>query len=609
VKNVTAMEHTKYTRHRPLFRDATHWLRTHDGFVFLLLSGLWALFLYWRALLNPFSSYDDFAQIVNNPGLGTWQEISYHLRANVWFTDDFGGNAGSYYRPLYWLSLGLDRKLWGLHAFGFHLTNLLLHWINGILLFTVLRRLRIPLQVASATALIWLALPINSEAVAWIASRAYCLAGFFILVSILLAQRFLEKPQNLVLALFTLAALCALLSHEGGILVLPLTILAASAVTEPFRRPPVLLDLGAVAAAVLWVGLKHATGGSALYYQSPTLFPAGEFFFKYLGWMVAPVHMSIERSSNTPTDILSLRAISAWAGLMGLFVGAFCLRHRRPVVAAGLIWMSVAILPFCGIVPIYQGMAERFLYFASAGLALGIVAFCYSASGDTRSILLGVVALWCLWGIWRLHVRLVDWSDPVLLYQSSLQCSPKSTKLLYNLGAIQEKRGDLMHADLSYRSVLLLNSRFERAIAGLGNIRLRLSDPKHAARYYEKALSLKPDDDGTVTNYAVALAELGDVEGAKRQYKRAIALSPMKDDAYCGLGVILFQQGDTLGATIEFLKAQRIDPLDPTPYYDLGSVYEKFGRTVAAADEFRKALELKPGDRDTLAALHSLGSG
>jgi protein O-mannosyl-transferase len=274
---------------------------------------------------------------------------------------------------LYWLSLALDREIWGLHLFGFHLTNLLLHWINSVLFFMILRRLRIPLQVAIATPVLRLALPINSEVVAWIASRAYCLAGFFILVSVLLAQRFLEAKQNRFLAFYTLTAFFALLAHEGGILVLPLTILIASTFSEPFRRMPVLLDLAGVGAAAFWLGLKHLTGGSALYYQSPTLLPTGTFFFQYVGWMIAPIHMRVERSSNAPADILSLNTVLAWAGLLGILMVAFCIRRKWPVVAAGLIWMFVAVLPFCGVVHIYRGMAERFLYFALAGLALIIV--------------------------------------------------------------------------------------------------------------------------------------------------------------------------------------------------------------------------------------------
>jgi Flp pilus assembly protein TadD len=602
------MVRTKTAPPPTVLKKVTEWFRSHEQIAFLVLSGAWVLFLYWRTLSNPFSSYDDFNQIVNNPGLATWHEVLYHLCTNVWFTDDFRLSAGSYYRPLYWISLALDRKVWGLNAFGFHVTNLLLHWINGVLLFTILRRLRIPLGIAVSTPLLWLALPINSEVIAWIASRAYCLAGFFILLSVLLGQRFLETKRTALLALYALTAFCALLCNEAGVLVLPLTVLVVYATTKPFSRPPILLYVVAIVAAALYLGLKRLTGGADVYYESPMLLPFGAYFFKYFAWIVFPVHMSIERSSNAPADVLSLQLLLAWIGVVGILIAVFCMRDRWPIAAAGAIWMVIAITPFCGVVPIYQGMAERFLYFASAGLALTVAAAASRTTNETRNIVLGVVVLWAVWGIWRLQSRLVDWSDSVLLYRSSLEGSPNSTKLLYNLGAVEEKRGELADAGLRYRSALLLAPNFEQAIAGLGNIRMRLNDPKDAAVLYRKALSIKPNDAGAVTNYAASLVALGDAEGAEREYKQAIALSPSKDDAYCGLGVLLFQKGDALGATTELLKAQSIDPSDSTSYYDLGAVYQKSGQSVAAADEFKKALELKPGDPDTIAALEILGS-
>jgi Flp pilus assembly protein TadD len=181
-------------------------------------------------------------------------------------------------------------------------------------------------------------------------------------------------------------------------------------------------------------------------------------------------------------------------------------------------------------------------------------------------------------------------------------------KLLYNLGAVSEKRGDLVRADLSYQSVLRIQPDYEPAIAGLGNIRLRLNDPKGAADLYRQALAIKRDDAGAVTNYAASLAALGDLENAEALYKEAITLAPGKDDAYCGLGVVLFREGNSLGAILQFMKAQRADPLDATPYYDLGGVYQKLGKLDVAADYYKKALALSPGDTDTVAALRSLES-
>jgi tetratricopeptide (TPR) repeat protein len=574
---------------------------------FLVFSAIWTLALYWTAVFNPFSSYDDLTNVVNNSGLSSWHGIAYYLRTNVSFVGDLLGSGASFYRPLFWISLALDRKLWGTNPVPFHLTSVILHWLNGCLLFMLLRRIRVLMDVA-CTVLLWLALPINSEVVAWVSARSYLLATTCVLLSALLAQLFLETERKSAFGTYAFTALCGLLCHEAGILVLPLTLLIAYTMKKFATRSAVALYGAAIASSVIYFGIKRLIGTTGQYDQPAAVASFGLFFFKYLSWLVLPFHMSIERSTNTPPDKLSIQAIVAGAGTLAIFAAVILMRRRWPTIAAALAWTSIALLPFCGIVPIYQGMAERFLYFASMGLAFLVVALSFSIPPQARCIALTIVAVWVLWGAWRLHRRLIDWSDPTLIYQSSLRASPRSTKLLYNLGAVSEQRGDLAKAGLSYRSVLRSQPDFEPAIAGLANIDLRLSAPKEAAKLYQKALSIKPEDAGAVTNYAASLQELGYLDNAAAEYRRAIELAPTHDDAYCGLGVVLFQEGNVLGATVQFLKAQRMNPLDPTPYYDLGSVYQKFGRLVAAEDQFRKALELKPGDAEATAALQALGS-
>jgi tetratricopeptide (TPR) repeat protein len=584
------------------------WIRSNPARLFLVVSAVWTLILYWKAIFNPFSSYDDTANIVTNSRLTSWAGIIYYLRTNVSFVGDLRGSGESYYRPLYWISLALDRKLWGVSAVAFHLTNVILHWLNGFLLFTLLRRVRVPLRVAACTVLLWLVLPINSEVVAWVSARAYLLVALFVLLSALLAQRFLEAKRVAFLAGYGLTALCALLCHEAGILVFPLTVLIGYALDKYRTRSALTLYSVAATGTAIYFGVRHLIGTSGEYRQPVAVAPFGIFFFKYLGWLVLPVRMSIERSTNTPLDRLSAPALVAWAATLAVFIIVFLIRRKWPMVAAALAWTCIATLPFCGLVPIYQGMAERFLYFASVGVAFLVAAMGVNMQSSARSIVLSIFAVWVLWGIWRLHDRLLDWSDSIRLYQSSLEASPNSTKLLYNVGAVSEQRGDLATADRSYLFVLHIKPNFEQAIAGLANIRLRRNIPQQAAPLYRKALAIKPDDVLAATNYAASLQELGDLPNAAAEYRRAIALAPMTDDAYCGLGVLLFQEGDSVGATAQFLEAQKLNPSDPTPHYDLGAVYQKFGRPLAAENEFKKALDLNPGDPDALAALQLLES-
>ena len=111
--------------------------------------------LYWRSFTSPFV-YDDLDGIVNNPNLTSWSDFSHRfLLRPVALTSSLLSHAGFTYRPLFWLTLFLDRAIWGLNAGGFHAANLALHFLNGNLAFLLLRRLKLPLLHAAAIALLW----------------------------------------------------------------------------------------------------------------------------------------------------------------------------------------------------------------------------------------------------------------------------------------------------------------------------------------------------------------------------------------------------------------------------------------------------------------------
>src|SRR5262245_28338852 len=131
--------------------------------VTLLLGGV-TLAVYAPALGNDFANYDDPAYVVNNP----------HVRGGlsgagvVWaFTTTDCAN----WHPLTVLSLQLDTQLLGEGPWGYHLTNLLLHAANAILLFRVLDRLTGRLWRSAAVAALFALHPLHVESVAWVCER------------------------------------------------------------------------------------------------------------------------------------------------------------------------------------------------------------------------------------------------------------------------------------------------------------------------------------------------------------------------------------------------------------------------------------------------------
>jgi len=581
------------------------WCRRHPIAAYVLASILWTTVLYAHATTAGFASYDDATQIVQNPSLSSLTASLKYFQSPVSFVSDLRGGGTSFYRPLFWLSLAIDEKLWGLNPIAFHLTNVLLHWLTGFFLFLLLRRLHISSLSSALTSLLWICLPINSEAVAWISGRPYCLVTCFLLLGTVLADLYLSRPAVQYLVGYGLAAFCALLSHEEGVLIVAFTLLVIIAKGKATSKPAMMLYAVSGFTTLLYLRLRHvvgATGGSG----KGAMTSFGLFFWKYLAWMVLPVHMSIERSTDTPPSGWSGHALAAWL-FVALACAALILVHRKisrsPI---GLAWLGIGLLPFCGIVFIYQGMAERYAYLASAGLALMVVVIGVESKVTLRPFVLGLIAVWTAWSVYRLETRIADWSDAARLYGHSLQATPRSAKLHYDLGAVFEERQDFVQANREYNNAVSLEPHYEPALAGLGNVDLDLGRAKEASEMFQKALQLKPDDAKALTNYGTALQSLGDIDAAKAQYQRAISLAPDDDSAYCDLGVLLFRTGDAEAAVVQFDRAAKINPNDPTPLLDLAAIYQKVGKPDLAVRLYRRVLQLNPDDPDAISALQTL---
>src|SRR5919198_1470565 len=144
--------------------------------VLLLTLAVFACFL--PALGSQFVLWDDDMNFTDNPsyrGLA-----ASHLR---WmFTTLHGGH----YQPLSWVTLGLDYTLWGMNPTGYHLTNLLLHAMNAVLVYRLIVALvpGVGARAAVVGALGFAIHPLRVESVAWATERRDVLSGFFFLATV-----------------------------------------------------------------------------------------------------------------------------------------------------------------------------------------------------------------------------------------------------------------------------------------------------------------------------------------------------------------------------------------------------------------------------------------
>ena len=592
---------------------------------FAIISACWVVLLYRHVIGAPFV-YDDVAQIQNNIALSSWRSAAVYARSAVPFNSEFRGFGGSFYRPVFWFSLALDRALWRSNATGFHFTNLFLHWANGLLAFLLLRRLRVSLLLSAIVSIIWLSLPINSEVVAWISGRSISLAVWFLLTGLLSAHWYLRSNRIVALFCYVIGSFGALLSHEIGILTLPMTYLLLYVGGAARRNWLVLSGAGlAVDAVYLW--LRHI-GGARL--TSGVSVPIGLAitFWKYIDWILLPVRMSIERSTDVPTNSSTIIRAGAVIGGLTLLFAILRLRNKLPEVAAGLTSLCIALVPFCGIVPIYKGMAERYVYLAGLGLVFAIVALVFHLKGRTRSVVLCAGILWVLWGAWRVNARVLNWRGEVPLYLSSLDATPKSSVLLYNLGVAFAEAGDTSKAADYYQRAIALKPDYTSAIinlgnlfqnqanysqaeglykraisldpqdpdawVNLGNLYLHLALTQQAKSAYEKAIALKSNDIEAIIDLGAVLQRSGDFSAAEEAYQRAIAVDPSQAAAYCDLGALFLQQGNLAAAREQLIKAIEHNSSYALAYFDLGVVYEQTGSRNLAVEMYKKALDIQP---------------
>ena len=274
-----------------LARDLWH---SRPTLCFAAVSALCIVVCYGPVFSAPFV-YDDVIAIQQNPALSSWHSVLLYFHTPVPLSNEFRGYGGLIYRPLMWLSYIVDRHLWGLHPAGFHATNLILYWISGLTGFALLRALRVSTTISALVCLVWLGLPINSEA--WISGRSTLQVSLFIFLSLLVAIRYLASRKPLQLVAYGTTSLAALLSNEWGVVTLPLTLLALG--VDGYKPRKIWLPIcsvGLVAMAVC-AGLRSAAG-ARLPIGSLAVLPVGLSFLKYVSWILLPIRMSVERPSD-----------------------------------------------------------------------------------------------------------------------------------------------------------------------------------------------------------------------------------------------------------------------------------------------------------------------
>lgn len=542
--------------------------------------------------------WDDDQYLTNNPTMRTLGGLG-----RIWLVP---GSTPQYY-PLTFTTLWLEYQVFGDRPFGYHLVNVLLHGLNAILLWLVLRRLAVP--GAWLAAALFAVHPVHVESVAWITERKNVLSGALYLTALLLAfgnggsLTIADRRERrwLVAAIFVGALLAKTVTCTLPVVLLLLLWWRHGRIT---RRDVVatlpLFAVGFVLAVVtIWMERSHVgaqgahwdlslpgrvlIAGRALWFYPAKLLWPHPLSFVYPRWTIDP---------STWWQWLFPLAAAAVALVLWLGRGRF---GRWPIVAAA--GFAVTLAPALGFVDVYPMrytfVADHYQYLASLFVIVPLAAVTVHAARSVateRALAAAVVAALAVL-TWR---QTLVYADQETLWRDVIAKNPSASMAHINLGLWLHQQGRSPEALGVFEEALRLEPGDGEIHGNLGIVLAALGRRDAARTHIEQAIRLGPASAQAHSNLGNVLAAEGRLEEALAQYREAVRLAPAFADAHNNLANVLAQQGRIDEALAEYRAAVAADPGFISARFNYALVLASAGRLDESLAELRATIALDP---------------
>lgn len=537
-----------------------------------LLLATVTLALYSPVRGHDFVNYDDDEYVLNNEhvtaGLN-WQTVQWS------FTSTEQAN----WHPVTWLSHALDCQLFGLDPGSHHLTSVVIHILNVLLLFFLLQRVTGAVGASFVVAALFAWHPFNVESVAWIAERKNLLCTLFFLSTVAVYGWYSRQP-GIQRYLFVAGFFSLALASKPMAVTLPLVLLLldywplqrvsgwteiSSQVPVPqksrrfllFEKLPLLALAAASSAITVWA---QKTGGTV---QSLQRYPLGARLGNALYSYVIYIQKTLWPSAFAllyphPGASLPLwKPIAAVLLLSAIGFAVWKQRTTRPWFVVGWLWFLGTLVPVIGIVQVGdQAMADRYAYLPLIGL-LVILVWGIRELLDRRQV----------GSAWRWGLTLV--SLTMLLFLTSRQIGYWQNSLAIWSHTI-EVTGENVHSEKE-----------------LANAMIRQGDNEQALAHLLKLAELAPDDVWAHANIGATYAAQHRISEANKEFENVVRLTDhgnldpvdqrFRSTALLnlGFGYVVFK--DYQRALITFHAANQCDPAL------VDHAIENFQQSLAAA--------------------------
>jgi len=535
--------------------------------------------VYYRVGIFEFTNFDDPDYVAQNEIV----QGGVSIPGLKWaFTTGFMGN----WHPLTWFSHMLDCELFGVSPGAHHLTSLLIHCVNSVLLCWVLFRYTGALERSAFVAGLFALHPLHVESVAWIAERKDVLSTLFWLLTMRSYLRYLERRSVwryfAVLLWFALGLMSKpmLVTLPFVLLLLNYWPLQRNRTREDWRRA--ILELAplfilTVVSCIITFAVQKAGGavGSLERFSVGTrVGTAVVAYVAYVGKTLLPDGLAAFYPH--PGAWPWWQATGAAILLLMVSGIALALARRAPYLIIGWLWFLGTLVPVIGLVQVGEhAWADRYTYIPQVGLLIAIVwgvaelgRRLHWPVGALRAT--GVAALIACAGLTWLQVG--HWQNSETLFRHALTVTKDNYLAHYNLGQALSVGGQIEEAVQHYEATLALKPTHPGAHNNLGLTHAFAGRWNVATNHYAQALKSNPDNVDVHFNYGVAELNLGNATNAMEHLRYVIGAKPEHASAHHQIAKALTRLEKLNEAIIHYRETIRLKADVPEPYRELAEL-------------------------------------
>ena len=576
-------------------------------FFWLVLALLaYIVILYIPVFNNLLTNWDDDLYILENPYL---KSLSFQNLKHI-FNAFYVGN----YHPLTLLSLAVDYQIGGTKPWPYHLTNLLLHLCNTVLVYVFVKSLLQKLSSSvnySVIALITAGLfgihTFQVESVAWVSERKNLLYTFFFLASLIMYLKYIDGKSSRAYIFSLVLFLLSLLSKGMAVPLSVCIIVIDYVVGRNLLSGKVMLEKLPYIALSLMFGFvailaQHSADAISVAHDFTwidRIAVASYGFVQYLVKLCFPYHLSAFYPYPSKTGpLLPYHFYECIVLVIALLFIVWRYFRQNKVILFGVLFFIVNISIVIQLLPVGDSiMSDRYVYVPSIGFFVIIAYLCAMLWRKNAAFRNGMFTMLILYSAlvgMKTFMRVGVWHDSSALWTDAIKNYPENNdRAFLSLGIISYEKGLYPEALMYDNQVLQMHFQnpkpYSKAYLNMGLVKRAMKDRHGAMDDYNKSLACYLSYEGYY-NRALLKIEFGDLDSAMVDLDKASQIDPFNKDAYTNKGAIFYQKGNYTEASRNFNRVLQLDPENSNAYLMTGSIKLHSNDMQGALDSYNAAL-------------------